>query len=83
MAAQKPPSLTPRWVKIQPTKWVSFTPSLTRVAAEQPARLPAPKENEPMAVTAESVTIASEEEYEALPSGAVFIDPEGQERQKP
>jgi transposase len=30
MAAQKPPSLTPRWVNFQPTKWVSFTPSLTR-----------------------------------------------------
>jgi Glutamine amidotransferase domain len=29
MAAQKAAVVTPRWVNFQPTKWVSFTPSLT------------------------------------------------------
>ena len=33
MAAQKAAVVTPRWVKIQPTKRVSFTPALTLEAA--------------------------------------------------
>ena len=39
MAAQKAAVVTPRWVKIQPTKWVSFTPSLTVLNRVRPLTL--------------------------------------------
>jgi hypothetical protein len=51
-----------------------------RVVAEQPPQV---AQLEALPAPAELPTIANDAEYEALPSGSVFIDPEGEERTKP